>query len=906
MNYFLRKLAESLPHGDLRHTLVILPNRRSGAVLRQILVDQMPKGGYLPEITTLHAWAAELTEMETANNLSLKFALYDIYRQQMGEGAQTISQFFSWADILIGDFNDIDNYLIDPRQLFRNLAQYTEIEHFSFLEDPLSAKQKDYARFWNTLYDLFQAFRQKLLSAQQGYPGLIMSECLERLKTLEPKENSKIFIAGFNALTAAEFAIFKHLQTEHNAQVYFDLDRCFEAPNTDRAGYFVRKNRSKGLGNILSLPHSLADASIDLHIWEASSDLSQTISLRAILQTLSADELAKTAVVLADENLLIPAIEALPEGIGSPNITMGLPVGGGILQKWVEALFGMLHAQNLGGAAGQRRAREAFLDETLCRALFTSAEHKALLASLESGNNKPSTLEGSLHALLKGQDAERVQNLAAVFKWLAAKIEATHLQPRQQATVQAGVAVLLASLQEIKVFDESRHLDSHALEGALLKSLQAQTIDVLSEARDNLQITGLLETRALDYERLIICSVNEETLPGNKRGDSFIPFEIRNAKNLPGKQEKESVFAYYFYRLLQSAKHVTLIYNSANDGVKSGERSRYIHQLQYEWSVTNPNLRIAYFALESTVTLENDADLTIQKTPGIQAAIKAYIETGLSVSSLNKFYEDPLDWYYKYVLRLKTPDAQEDFDAAKYGSMIHLILEELYTPHIGFPLTAERLSALEEALPGLLLEVFEKEFPNRNLEVGEIRLRMEQMRHAIRKFIATEKRDAAAGQITTVKALELYVETIQPIRTAWGDVEVKLRGYIDRVATQNGKWWVIDYKSGKVDHRDLNFKVPADELKIANVSKGIQLLVYKRLLAEKAEEFGIRPGDLKEAGGRIISLQKPGITDLILHTAADDEEEFFIELLTRVVSDMLDPDLPIARNEKAKYAEFEV
>lgn len=326
MQPFLESLATRIRQSDftLENQVVILPTKRSANFLTSILAERAEGAVWLPEMLTLNEWAERISGLEPAENLVVSFSLYEAYAETMGAEAQSLSDFLSWSSILLSDFNDIDAYLIDPKILFKELIDYTEIDQFSFLKTPLSEKQKSYRRFWKTLPAIFEKFKKSLLSTNIGTSGMIMRQAAEKADAFFDENRSRfISVAGFNALTNSEVKLLKSMEQAGIGKVFYDADDYLMGEDKN-AGRFIKKNLKSPLGEILKPKVSFRERGTTIQVISSAYKLDQANSIAAILEKTSEEDLKKTGLILADESMLMPVIERLPESIKAVNVTMGL------------------------------------------------------------------------------------------------------------------------------------------------------------------------------------------------------------------------------------------------------------------------------------------------------------------------------------------------------------------------------------------------------------------------------------------------------------------------------------------------------------------------------------------------------------------------------------------------------
>ncbi|MGB6038209.1 MAG: hypothetical protein WBG42_18175, partial [Cryomorphaceae bacterium] len=338
MQPFLEALSEQILQNkfSLENQLVILPTKRSASFLSQILSKKSEGAVWLPEMLTFNEWASRISKLEPAENLLTAFSLYEAYAETMGAEAQSLSEFLSWSPILLSDFNDIDAYLIDPDILFKELIDYTEIHQFSFLKSPLTEKQESYRRFWRTLPTIFEKFKKNLLENKIGTSGMIMRSAADVAETYFGENRDRfITVAGFNALTNAEVKLLSRMEKAGIGKVYFDADDYLMSDEKN-SGRFIKRNLKSGLGEILKPEIPFLEKGTKMQVISSAYKLDQANAIAAILEKTPEEDLKNTGLILADESMLMPVIERLPESIKAVNVTMGLSLGTSSFRNWVE------------------------------------------------------------------------------------------------------------------------------------------------------------------------------------------------------------------------------------------------------------------------------------------------------------------------------------------------------------------------------------------------------------------------------------------------------------------------------------------------------------------------------------------------------------------------------------------
>lgn len=911
MNHgFLRRVAQCIWQQDtpLQHQEVVLPTRRAAGALRSILTESAGAATWLPRFTTIDEWACEIAGLTQADPLELRFMCYEAYRKHLGGNAARIGAFFTWVDVLLGDFNDLEQYLIAPGELFRELNAYKELEHFSFLTDgPLSERQESYRRFWSALPAIHRELNERLLRAGIGYPGLISRQAASRWAAYRQMNPAVYYtIAGLNALSAAEAKLLRQVQESHAGRIYFDADPTWLAQPANHAGLFIRRYVGEGLGEVLAPEPTLHERPVQVVLTDAVNRIQLCDALAAHLSPLSPDELRRTAVVLTDESLLTPVLNRLPPHITQVNVTMGLSAAEGAFYHWLESLF------NLQEAAGEGPFAERLLTEWLTQPLW---KHLSLweTETLPTRDTiaRPGTPGESwwdevcfppriAECLVPWQDAPAaLDGIAMLCDILGGCLEEARGHRHELYHCAKGLAALSTAVQKLRTYPEASALELRNLASILLRAVRSASLAITGDPYDGLQVMGLLESRTLGFDRVYLLPANEGKLPGTQRTESFIPFEIRQYHHMPGKREREAVYAYLFYRLLSHSDHFCALYLSDTDDPEGGERSRYVLQLQYELTEVYGKPAPVSARLSQKVSASSCTP-KIEKNESVLELISTYVGTRLSASGINKFLADPLDWFYSNVLSLQEPEDEPGITHALYGTLLHSTLEQLYTPYLNAVIRPAHIDAMLGGLPRLLARAFAEHQASREHRYGINHIHYERAKHMLRAYLVSEKQRLEAGDVVVVSHLEKKLQAQLSISLPeGGSLTANVKGYADRLEKRNGVLHIVDFKTGNVRMDDLKLPDQTTE-SYRKKPKAVQLHLYEWL----AKQEGI--AGAAGACAQIISLVTPAQRQLVpaISLATPEHTRAFEAFLADVVCAMLNSE-PLRRPADSKYAKFE-
>ena len=956
---FLSKLASHIQsHYDLtkQELTVVFPNKRAAFYLRNAFKAQCKQTLWLPQMISIEEAVTEWSGYTLADNIDLLFALIDIDAQLHVAQDSDLSVFGSQAAQMAKDFDEIDQYGIDAKHVFNYVLDNKKLELWNFDEEKSKEKELKYLQFFQSLYDYYLRLRHRLTEQKKGYYGMItryLSELPED-ELLAKICGRNIIFAGFNALTTTEERIIIALVKNGKAEAVFDCDSYYVDDENNEAGLFARKYKQrypKWLENGIS--NALTTDSKTIHVINASGNTLQAKALQAKLQE-TQDE--KQAVILVDENLLIPVLNSIPESFSGFKVSMGYPINKTPVHLLVKEYFALCRHKRISRKVtenGVERIAEGWyiwpvlhlMDLEIVKIIFSPTEleafnhwkHKAVNdgkfifeeKDIESFHQTPD-IQAFLKIVLTRKNETSpliiLENLSQLLAFIAHLIQSKKEQNENLFLLnQVGeVGKIVSRLQKV-VGQNSRYIkDEHGLEALYRVLSSASSLKLNSSETDSLQIMGLLETRNLDFERLHLLSVNEGILPPDKSRGSFIPQFIRRACGLPDYAESHAVVAYHFYRLLQNGKDIYLYYNNLGD-TSGGEASRFILQIKYELA-KNTNIKIVEESFSSTAksSLEILA-LSAQKTNALDRLHYLIEEKGLSPSALSTYINCPLKYYLRYIAQIEDNSVEEDTGVNVIGTIIHDTLEFLfadYLPKDGSTQIIDKAlfdKVIKPQWEQKLELSIAKNLPNGLPDVGFNylnRVTIEQQLKNYLNYTAKQLENSTLTLLETEGELKAKLETSQ--------CDCIFYGRTDRIDQYDGLIRVIDYKTGHVGNADLRIPVrhqsesDLDYLKQIP-EKALQLLLYKYLYLK--ENTNITPEQvtaaihgLKYAHEIEFGLMKASPTKS--DTDADPgflEDSTFIPdmeaLLGAVVSEMLDPDIPFVQSEdekKCRYCDFKL
>jgi hypothetical protein len=829
---------------NLSQSIFILPSKRAGLFLKHEIAKTSKIPTFAPEICSIEELVEEIAQLKNVPNTELLFEFYTTYLKLTDVKAQdTFDAFSKWGQILIQDFNEIDRYLIPQEQIFNYLAAVQELNHWS-VEKNQTDFIKNYLSFWNKLGTYYKAFTVSLLEQGIGYQGLLYRKAVGNLSGYLKTHNNKQFVfLGFNALNTAEETIIQTLLKKNKAKIYWDIDRHFINNPKHDAALFTRQHKQ-------NWPHFKANPfnwvttnytkQKQINIYGIPKNVGQAKYIGELLERLHKRDnaLQNTAVVLGDENLLTPLLGSLPSCITHLNITMGFPIKSIPLASLFEILFQIhknkssnFYYKDILALVNHQFIRPLFAVNTVDVATDITTHintNNLIYVTLQDLKQiVPEAVNNILDLLLLHWQGSITQILANCTKLIFA-IKTYLNEDKTSNTLSLEYLYRFHTLfNEItRLNDKYQHiktiLELHAIYKELLS---AETLDFQGEPLEGLQIMGMLESRVLDFETVIISSVNEGILPAGKSNNSFIPFDVKLENKLPTYKEKDAVYTYHFYRLLQRAKHVIILYNTEADVLVGGEKSRFITQLLLEGVHT-----INHQIIAPKVPVIAPYVKQVEKTDALMSAIYDVAKKGFSPSSLTNYMRNPIDFYYQKILKIDTyNDVEETVAANTLGTVVHNTLEDFYKPLVNTYLSVDIVKELKKRIAERVTYHFKNEYKAGDISKGKNLIIFEIAKRYVSNFLDAEIKDLSKGN--SIKILQIEAHNTVEFHIKSLPMPVVLTGKVDRVDAYNGVTRIIDYKTGSVQQNQVEVvdwdTITTDYKKY---SKSVQVLAYAYMM----------------------------------------------------------------------------
>ena len=890
----------------------VLPSRRAGVFLRKELSNIINKTSFSPTIISIESFVEELSQLKTLTNTELLFQLYNSYIELTPKEEQEPFDVFSkWGQILLQDFNEIDRHLIPQKNIFEYLSAIKDLDHWSLNPNPTDVVN-NYIKFWNKLYPFYKHFSKSLINQKKGYQGLIYREAVENLETYIQSCSKRHIFTGFNALNTAEETIIQELLQNDLAAIYWDIDKIFIDSSYHDAGLFTRKHKENWKyfqKNSFNWKESNYSTLKNINIFGVPKAIGQAKTIGNILNSLSEKDIKNTAVVLGDENLLLPTLNSIPKHINAINVTMGFPLNSIPLAALFEKIFSVqinntnnyyhkdvidiLKDQYLSTVFNNNYTQK-IVDIINTNNIIYLNKEKLLSLSL---NSEQSDIINIIFSNWNNNPTLAIQNSFKLIQLIKNKLIEDRKSNQLSLEYLYRFNVLFNEIDRLnKKYNTLTNIRS--LYNIYKELLSSETLDFQGEPLQGLQIMGMLESRVLDFETVIITNVNEGVLPSGKTNNSFIPFDVKVEKNLPTYKEKDAVYTYHFYHLLQRAKNVYILYNTEIDTLLGGEKSRFISQLELE-GIHQINHQI----ISPEVPNYQPQLLEVKKSEALVNQIKRLANSGFSPSSLTSYIRNPIDFYYQKILGVKdVEEAEENVAANTLGTVVHNTLEALYLPLMGRILTVDDIKNLIPKIEKYITKFFKDEYKEGDITKGKNLIVFEIAKRYVLNFLNYEIDAIKSGNEIKIIALEEKIEGIK-INIEGLNFDIDLKGTVDRIDTCNGMTRIIDYKTGKVEQTNVTVvnweDLPTDYKKY---SKSFQVLMYAYMLSKKtALKFPVEAGiisfkNLSEGFIKFAKKEKPGNSKKDTNITEDTLSNFEVEL-KKLITEICNPNIPFTEKE---------
>ena len=873
MTPFIKKVIEDIDFHktDLKSTCFVLPNKRSSYEFKKILSQTISGPVFVPNIDSIDSLIKKISGLKEIKKSYLENEVYQLYNQRKKTHLKEENYDINVVNAFLKDSSEIEQNLLNVGDIMSDLIELNKIKYWGENNSRTNIKQD----FLKNLASLYNEFKLKLNNQGLGTKGMCYSEAVVNLEYYKKANtNNRYFFIGLNALSKAEEIIIKELIQINSGDIYWDIDSLSFKNRNHSASFHIRKYRKEWSfysKNKFKWLNEDFNSKKTISIIEAQGDVGQAKEVGRILSEAKNTLEGTTAVVLGDENLIGPTLQYFPKNLNEDQVDFSVPVKESGIKHLVSNLLDLKIEQ-----------KNFTSTKLINEILYCTVLQKALGNKYHHINNSCSTNTRS----------DKVYHSVVFKKWLNSNEILKELNYILQFLTNKGrlnefeiqeLNLILIELGEIERLNSEKSMNPARLKQLINSFIKEISVSYKSKKDSKINFMGMLESRALDFETVIFTSVNEGVMPKGRNYESLLPYDLKVKHNLQTHNEKDRIYSYHFYRLIQRAKNIFLIYNSQDEGLRKSEKSRFIHQLELEKS---KNHKIEYYKSESN--FENTETIVLlEKTPAALKRIKEISLKGFSPSSLESYIKNPKDYYFQKLLNLKTEEVDEGFASHKIiGLVFHETIEFLYKPFIGKHLEKK---ALKESLLNTD-KVLKLSFVRNNepFDSGKNLIIFEVIKSALKTFINNEIEDLNNGNGIKIIALEKSIKGALKLNQ---DSEVLITGIIDRVDERNGVTRVIDYKTGLVSSSNLTIKDMSLICKDPLRTKAMQLMCYSWMYfrSTKCEKISAGIISFRNLSKGLMTLKiKNSQSDLIDNLSIDNFEEELKNLVTKIMDPNVD------------------
>ncbi|MFT6715763.1 MAG: ATP-dependent helicase/nuclease subunit B [Saprospiraceae bacterium] len=932
MDSFLNKIANEIAekYEDPKDLCFVLPSQRAGTFLKQALAKNYHEiRGHdaiqLPTVKTLDDFVVDLSALTVLDKLSAFFKLFDTYQvilKEENEKTESVDEFINWAPTLLADFNEIDKYTVNSMEIFSYINDVRAMETWNIDGKPLTEHQVNYLKLWKRFGKLYHAFKKQTLAEKETYIGLIFREVAENIEGLY--QNTKyehLIFAGFNALSKSEETIISQFIKTKKASIYWDADNYYLQDENQEAGYFLRKFKKNWSFSEFKWPENhFKSGTKNIKIHNCNTNYAQSI-LAADILSQNTDAELNTALVLNKEDLLLPVLNALPDNVLAANITMGYELKLTPLSSFVNILLDLWYSKT-------GKEKNAFYYKNVIQFLehnYTELliSNKQKLVSLKKDIIKFNKIYVGTRFIFKYLDdnpliktifssenqdladnTQKILTVLAKLKDTLSDASSNKYDKSLQIEFVYHYTLVFRKLhQTIQNNPVIRNSSLKVFRLLINQLVNKEKVSFYGEPLKGIQIMGMLESRALDFEHVIIMSVNEGVLPAGKKNHSFIPYDLKREFGLPTHTEHDAIFANHFYRLMQRATTIDILYHTGSDDFGAGtEKSRFIEQIIHELPKYNKNIHITTSEYNPVPSI-SDKVKHLPKSDELLSRIKAKLKKGLSPSAMNTLASCNMNFYYRYLVGLgELEEVEESIKSSTLGTCIHDTLENLHKLSLGTPLDETTLKNYKKLALTFLEKEFLKYFSEKDLKTGNNLLTFEVAKNYVNKFLNYELEIIKKDKYTVVQVEDNIAHELM-LEIEDETIATKIHGKVDVISQIGEKKLLLDYKTGKVESKELNFKdISQFYAGSKKKAKALQLLTYAWVYyQENPETEHISPCiySFKNSKAGFMYLK---YNNKII--SKSDVLELFPQVVQVLVNNLMNKKTDLKHSEDSLYCEY--
>ena len=888
--FFESVIDEVLENTELEKTYFIIPNQRSKVFLKKEILKKISSISLSPQIYSIDDFIEKIADIKEATRTTQLFYLYESYMNVSDKkDFESYNLFRNWANTLLNDINDIDMGMANDNDVFQNLYEIHKLESIS---DEYS---KNTLAFWRMMPKIVSNFKSSLSKNNLSSKGLCHIYAKDNIDIFSNanKEFSFIFL-GLNSLSNSEQFIINYLLENNKTKIFWDCDDSFINNKEHEAGYFFRKYMFEWdyyKNNKFNWTHNCLSETKNIFTYETTKQIAQAKTAANLIEEISINgPNKKTVVVLPDQDLLIPLVSSLPESI--KNLSMSI-------SNSVTNMQLSIFASNFFEMYGRLKNKSFYYKDVLnlLSDRFLRKSNEKLIESFEKiksnivRQNMVYVNSSYITELINDKKTNKLFNCTEldILDVLNDCICVFELNIKENSFLEQS-SKIKATLQIIKNFNTKHKfkISFSSLKDFFLDIVKNQSISFYGDPTNNIHIMGLLESRGLDFDNVIICSANEGVLPSNNFHSSLIPFDLRKKYNLTTIIEDDARTSYDFYHLLLRATNIHLIYNSVSEGVDSGEKSRFIHQLEL---IESPNHNTQHIISHYPFNPSDNEPEKFEKTDTLITRLNQIAESGFSPSSLNRYIDNPINFFDEYVIGIRSNEKVNEFPEAKgIGIIFHNTMEKIYKPFEGKKIDPKKLKISLNRIDKLLDHEFINEY-GKKYERGKNIIIYKVLKDTIKRLIKVDINKISKG--IELKIIDIESKLEIDLVTEKSKIKYKLKGTVDRIQSENGNIKIIDYKTGSFEPYKLSFKNYQDLID-KKKKEAFQLLCYCMMYSrsnKKTQNLNAGIISFKNINLGLITLKKSKTENY-----NNIELDNFKLILDNIIEEIFDPNISFSEN----------
>ncbi len=887
--FFETVLDEVYKNIDLEKTYFVIPNQRSKIFLKKEILKKISSASISPQIYSIDDFIEKIADIKESPRINQLFYLHESYMMVSSKkDFESYALFRNWANTLLNDINDVDMGMADA-------SVYKDLYEIHKLEAITNQETEKKLAFWGMIPKIVENFKSRLIENNLASKGLCHVYAKENIEIFSDsnKEYSFIFL-GLNSLSNTEQYVINYVLENNKAEIFWDCDDSFIENPEHEAGYFFRKYISDWdyfKTKKFKWSKKLISSRKNISIYETTKQIAQVKTAANLIHEISKKKSKdKTAIILPNQELLMPLISSLPESIEKLSISISNSVINMQLSKFATNFFEM-YSRKKSNSFYYKDILNTLSNSYLLRSNPTKTDLYESIKSNIINKNMVYVSSKYLQEILNNDVSQKLFNCTelTILDTLYDYIDIFESNINESVFIEQTTKIK-NTLQIIKNFNSKYKftISFNSLKDFFNDMIKNQSISFYGDPTHSFHVMGLLESRGMDFHNVIICSVNEGILPSNNFHGSLIPFDLRKKYNLTTIIEDDARTSYDFYHLLLRASNIHLIYNSVSEGVDTGEKSRYIQQLELlENKNHNINQIISHYPFSSTQNIPE----VFEKTEALISRLKEIAEIGFSPSSLNRYIDNPINFFDECVIGVKSNEEVNEFPEARgIGIIFHNTMEAIYKPFTEIEVDVKKLKISLKKIDKLLDYEFIQEY-GKNYDRGKNMIIYKVLKNTIKKLIQTDIDKINKG--IKLKIIDIESKLEIDLVTEKTKIKYKLKGRVDRIQSENGDIKIIDYKTGSFESYKLSFGSYQDLID-KKKKEAFQLLCYCLMYGhnnKKSQKLNAGIISFKNLNSGLISLKKSKTENY-----NQEELDKFKTVLDNVIEEIFDANLSFSEN----------